>query len=241
MSDIFQIANIGMVQGRERLEAIGLNAASASLPGYRRHVVTGSVFDAALAAAEPPSTGAQPRAAIQHIDLKPGAMTSTGRALDLFIDSEDLFFALTDGIQTWLTRAGSFQVNEEGVLVGEGGLRVVGAQGDLQLGGSDVEISTDGQITRNGVVVGALQLFQPLDPTSLEAAQGALLIAPGGMQPASPESARVHSGALEAANTDPNREMLGLMTLSRQFESLSRVVQSYDEALGRAIQKLGEG
>jgi flagellar basal body rod protein FlgG len=35
--------------------------------------------------------------------------------------------------------------------------------------------------------------------------------------------------------------MLDLMTLSRQFESLSRVLQNYDEALGRVIEKLGEG
>jgi flagellar basal body rod protein FlgG len=54
------------------------------------------------------------------------------------------------------------------------------------------------------------------------------------------DAIRIRSGTLEASNTDATREMLSLMTLSRQFESLSRVLQSYDDLLGRTIQKLGE-
>src|SRR3954468_10556066 len=115
MSDIFQIANIGLIDTRQRLEAISMNAASASLTGYRRHVVAARSFDAALAAS-----------ASQQVDLQPGAMMATSRPLDLAIETDGAFFALTDGTQTWLTRAGSFRLNEAGVLVGENGLRVVG-------------------------------------------------------------------------------------------------------------------
>jgi flagellar basal body rod protein FlgG len=60
------------------------------------------------------------------------------------------------------------------------------------------------------------------------------------MQPADAAEGRIRSGMLEASNTDASREMLSLMAVSRQFESLSRVLQSYDELLGRTIQKLGE-
>jgi flagellar basal body rod protein FlgG len=247
MSDIFQIANIGMIDSKQRLEAISLNAASASLTGYRRHVVTGRAFDAALAnapdAAGDTSTATPTNAAgpvLQQVDLQRGAMMATGRPLDVAIETDGAFLAVTDGTQTWLTRAGALRMNEDGVLVGERDLRVVGAEGDIHLPASgDVQIAADGQITHDGVVVGALQLFKPIDRVSLQAATGALLIAPSGTEPVGEDAVRVRSGALEASNTDASREMLGLMTVSRQFESLSRVVQSYDDLLDRTIQKLG--
>jgi flagellar basal-body rod protein FlgF len=237
MSDIFHIAGVGMHEGKQRLEAISLNAASASLPGYRRHVVAGGSFDTLLAA---PST-ATPAAVPQLVDLKPGATIATGRALDLAIEGDDLFFALTDGVQTWLTRGGSFHVDESGALLGEGGLRVVGQGGEVHVPGTDVAVGPDGRITHEGVIVGALQLFRPNDGSSLQAGNGALLVAPSGVQPAEAGAGRVRSGALEASNTDSAREMLGLVALSRQFEALSQVLQGYDQLLGRAIEKLGEG
>jgi flagellar basal-body rod protein FlgF len=242
MSDIFQIAGVGMQEGKQRLEAISLNAASASLPGYRRHIVTGGSFDTMLAAASTSAARAADAQAIpHHVDLKAGATMATGRALDLAIEGDDLFFALTDGVQTWLTRDGSFRVNEAGELLGEGDLRVVGQGGEVHLPGSEVEVGPDGRITHQGVIVGTLQLFRPNDPSTLQAAHGALLVAPDGVEPAAAGEGRVRSGALEASNTDSAREMLGLVTLSRQFEALSHVLQGYDQLLGRAIEKLGEG
>ena len=252
MSDVYQLASIGMLDGKQRLEAIGLNAASASLPGYRRHVVVATAFQAALAAEHEPTPAstdvtkllASPladsaRTVLHHVDLRAGAITATGRALDLAIESENAFFMLTDGARTWLTRAGSFRVNAEGMLVGEGGLRVVGTQGDVHVPNGEVEVAPDGRILHDGVAVAALQLFEPNDRVALQAGPGSLLSAPAGVHVV--DTARVRSGALEASNTDAGREMLGLMMLSRQFESLSRIVQGYDEALGRAIQELGEG
>jgi len=253
MSDIFQIASIGMQEGKQRLEAISQNAASASLPGYRRQVVTGRSFAAALSApnAITASTADTARTSSplpnnpalrqsNSVDLHPGSTVATGRALDLSIDADDLFFALTDDTQTWLTRAGAFHLNEDSVLVGERGLRVVGVQGDVHLPGSDVEVAADGSITHQGDIVAALQLFRPTDQTSLRAAKGSLLETPGGLQPAETGTQRVRSGTLEASNTDAAREMLSLIALSRQFEGLSHVVQGYNEMLGHAIEKLGE-
>jgi flagellar basal body rod protein FlgG len=233
MTDLFQIAGIGMADGRQRLEAIGQNAASTALPGYRRHVVAGSPFASMIGASDAPST---PPAL--HVDLQRGAMQSTGRPLDVAIDADDAYFALTDGERTWLTRSGAFALDADGNLVGEGGLRVVGSQGDIHLADTDVQVGADGRITRQGETVGTLALLRATDPRTLEAAQGTLLAAPGGTEPA--ESARVHGGMLEASNTDATREMVDVVSLSRQFEALSRVVQGYDELLGRTIDKLSE-
>lgn len=233
MSEISHIVGAALLHSRERLEAISTNAASAVLPGYRRHVVVGRPFEAAMAALDEPTAHA--------VDLRTGSIVVTGRALDVSIEAEDLFFALTDGSRTWFTRSGAFRPDQDGVLVGEGGLAVVGADGPIRSTGSDLTVEADARLTHQGATLGSLQLFRPTDRAQLQAAQGSLLTAPlDSMQPVEPEAVRVRGGALEASNTDATREMLDLMILSRQFESLSRLLQGYDELLGRAIQKLGE-
>ncbi|HEY6923384.1 MAG TPA: flagellar hook basal-body protein [Steroidobacteraceae bacterium] len=233
MTDIYQIASIGMQDANLRVDTISQNAASASAPGYRRHVVQGRPFAAAFDKAAAGPTQAA-------VDLRSGGLSLTGRSLDLAVESDDLFFALTDGTQTWLTRAGSFRLNDEGVLVGERGLRVVGPDGDVRLPGTEVAVEADGRITQQGTAVGAVQLFRPVDRASVMAAAGSLLTAAAGIEPVDAESGRVRSGALEGSNTQMSAEMVGLMSIARQFEALGRVVQGYDGVLQRAIEKLAE-
>jgi flagellar basal body rod protein FlgG len=244
MTDIFQIAAVGMQEGKQRLQAISQNAANASLPGYRRQVVTGRSFDSTLldgAAAQSPSlTAIDASLRLAHqVNLRRGATLATGRALDVAIDSDDLFFAVTDGERVWLTRGGAFRRSDAGVLVGERDLRVMGVDGDVRLPAGDVVVEADGRITQQGATVATLQLFRPADAAAVVAANGALLESPGGIEPAEPGIARMRGGMLEASNTDNAREMLNLIELSRQFEALTRVLQGYGEMLDRAIEKLG--
>jgi flagellar basal body rod protein FlgG len=103
-----------------------------------------------------------------------------------------------------------------------------------------VTVEADGRITQLGVTVATLQLFEANDPASLVAAQGSLLTAATGEEPEDVGVGRVRAGALEGSNTDVASEMIALMAVSRQFESLTRVVQGYDALLGRAIEKLAE-
>lgn len=245
MSDVYSITSVGMLDGQRRLETISQNAASASVPGYRRQVAATRSFAAdldpgAAAATGTPAGQALPEPTAQRIDLRPGQFIATGRALDVTIEADDLFFAVSDGTQTWLTRAGAFEIGADGLLVGERGLRVQGTAGDIRLEGSDVEIRPDGQIVRDGVVVAALQLFRPHERAGLLHAGGALIAAPAGMQSAATGGVRLRSGGLESSNAGAATEMVDLLTLTRQFESLVRVTQGYDELLGRTIQKLGE-
>ena len=239
MNDLYGIARIGFDHGRERLEAIGLNAANAARPGYRRQFA----LDGAPAPEPSAGTGARALHAVREgggpVDLRPGAPIGTGRALDLAIEDGELFFALTDGERTWLTRAASFHLDADGVLVGERGLRVVGRDGDIRLDGEDVEIRRDGQIVRDGVALGALQLFRPNDRAGLRAAGGALLSATNGEHAVEAGTGRLRSGFLEGSNAEPARDLVELVALTRQFESLARVTQGYDELLGRTIQQLG--
>ncbi|ARN19324.1 flagellar hook-basal body protein [Piscinibacter gummiphilus] len=237
--DLYAITALGLLDGQQRLETISRNAANASVPGYRRQVAASRSFAADLERVDAGGTPV-PAAPQARVDLRAGAIALSGRPLDLAIEGGGAYFALSDGTTTWLTRAGSFQVNDDGYLVGERGLKVQGTAGDLRVDGPDVEVTADGRLLRAGVAIGALQLFSPADAAALTSAGGTLLNAATGVVPAAAGAARIRQGALEGSNAGGAADMVELLTLTRQYESLVRVTQGYDDLLGRTIQKLGE-
>jgi len=52
--------------------------------------------------------------------------------------------------------------------------------------------------------------------------------------------ARVRQGYLENSNVASVSEMVGIIETMRHFEANQKLIQSYDEMLGRAIRTLGE-
>jgi flagellar basal body rod protein FlgG len=240
VSDVFAITQVGLSAGQERLLTLTTNAAAATLPGYKRQVAAQSSafathFDGLDTAARP----AVPEL-LRGVDVRPSALISTGKPLDLAVEGPVGFFALSDGASAFLTRNGAFSVDAEGYLVGERGLRVQGAQGDLRIGAGEVSVRGNGEIVRRGDVLGTLQLFVPGVGAAVTPRGGALIGVDGSVQALDAGRARLSAGFLESSNAGGPQDMLALMSLTRQFESLVRVTQGYDEVLGRAIQKLGE-
>jgi flagellar basal-body rod protein FlgF len=214
MNEILQITSVGMLEGDRRMEAIGQNATSASLPGYRSHVISGKTFAEAFSGLAPGDV-ADVRDVMPSVNLQRGAEIATGRPLDVAIEA----------------------VDASGRLIGEGGLRVMGVDGEINLPAANVTVETDGRLTLDGTTLATLQMQKPSAGSRLVAAQGTLLMAQGGTQPA--VGAALRSGALEGSNTDSAHEMIDLMGVARQFEALSRLLQGYDEVLGKAIERLG--
>jgi flagellar basal body rod protein FlgG len=241
MSDVFAITHIGMSVGQERLLTLSTNAAHATQPGYKRQVAAqASGFAAQFDKVESSSTVAASAGMRHGVDIRAGALMTTARPLDLAVEGAGSFFALADSANLYLTRAGSFHVDAEGYLVGERDLRVQGTNGDLRVGAGDISVRSNGEIVRGEEVLAVLQLFKPAAGSTIGPSSGALLEVTGTAAPVQDSSSRVRSGVLEASNAGGPQDMLALMTLTRQFESLVKVTQGYDEVLGRAIQKLGE-
>ena len=246
MADILSLAVSALRADQTRLEQLSLNAANATTPGYRRGTVASVSFNGVMEAqqAGPASSLASlPASPLlrRATDFTAGALNQTGRPLDLAIDG-DGFLALNDGTRTWLTRAGALQVNEQGELTGAKGMRVLGTQGDVKPGGSaGVSIDGAGRVTVGGQPVGQLRVVKPADDAEITSEDGVLFAVAGDQfADVEPQRRTVRAGFLEASNTSSLQEMLGVMAGTRHFESLIRLVQGYDEVLGKAIQKLGE-
>ncbi|RZK99535.1 MAG: flagellar hook basal-body protein [Rubrivivax sp.] len=246
MSDILSVAVSALRADQTRLEQLSLNAANATTPGYRRGTVASVSFSGVMEAQQtaPASALASlPAAPLlrRATDFTQGALTQTGRPLDVAIDGEG-FLALSDGSRTWLTRAGALQVNEQGELTNAKGMRVAGVQGDIKPGGSaNVSIDGAGRVTVGSEAVGQLRVVKPAADAEITSEDGVLFSVTGDQfDDVEPEQRTVRAGFLEASNTSSLQEMLGVMAGTRHFESLIRLVQGYDEVLGKAIQKLGE-
>ena len=246
MTDILSVAVSALRADQTRLEQLSLNTANATTPGYRRGVLASVSFNGvmdvqqanqAAALASLPSTPLLQRAT----DFTAGALTQTGRPLDVAVEG-DGFLAVTDGTQNWLTRAGALQVNANGELTGANGMRVIGMQGDIRPGGSaGISIDAAGRVTVANLPVGQLRVVKPATDAQITSSDGILFSVAGDQfTDVEPEHRALRAGFLEASNTNSLQEMLGVMQSTRHFESLIRLVQGYDEVLGKAIQKLGE-
>mgnify|MGYP000877192153 CR=1 FL=1 len=250
MSDILSVVASALRADQSKLEQSSLNAANAATPGYKRASLVAQSFDQVLGAQQ--STGAAhksgdtwraPTYVLNKVtDFSAGALQQTGRALDVAVEGKG-FLQLTNGTQTWLTRTASLQVNAQGDLVGPKGLRVVGDLGELRAGGDKgLSISASGELQRGDQVLGRIKLVVPADDSALNSSDGVLFEASQDqLQDAPPDQGVIRAGFLEGSNTSNLKEMLGVMESVRHFESLIRLAQGYDEVMGRAIQKLGEG
>jgi len=130
----------GMRVHQQMIDVIGNNLANTNTPGFKSsRALFSSALTTTLRGASSPNGGAGGRnpvqiglgvvsASITH-SLEQGALTSTGRSLDLAMEGRG-FFALSDGDQRMYTRVGTFGVDADGQLVDQRtGLTVLDPQG----------------------------------------------------------------------------------------------------------------
>jgi flagellar basal-body rod protein FlgG len=139
------------------------------------------------------------------------------------------------------SRQGQFRLAENGAVVSPQGyvLQQAGG-GDLMLSGADVSILQDGTVLDQGVPVARLALYAPSDPAALRPVSESFFAAgAGAMEPV--EDALFRQGMVENSNVELGSEMVSMMAALRQSETGARLVQTYDELLGKAISTFGQG
>ena len=212
-----------------RQEVLSHNLANASTNGFRAEM-------AALRAVPVRGDGASTRVyALETTvgyDATPGLVQTTGRSLDVAARGTSWFAVQAlDGTEAY-TRAGSFEVGNDGVLVDVGGRPVLGDGGPLTVpANSAVEIASDGTVTaRSGggvpQPVGRLKMVTPGEP--LQRGPDGLFRGAGGDLPADP-NARLQSGALEGSNVSAIETMVAMIAAARQFEQQMKAIQSVEQ------------
>lgn len=201
-----------------------------STPGFKRQLRSAdtavATFDAALTRV--------------RVDMTSGKFTQTGRPLDLAING-DGFFQLRAGDRMIYSRQGDFSLDAEGhVVTPQGYVLQQAGGGDLTLDSAAVTISADGNVLDGDRPVGRVGVFRPAAAGDVVAIDGSVFsIADGAAQAMDAPSLR--QGALEASNVSLGDEMVGMMAALRGAETGARLVQVYDDLMGKAITTFGQG
>lgn len=194
--------------------------------------------------------------ALQMINLEQGVLEPTGNQFDLGISGEGFFVVEEEGTedqdnQIYLTRDGRFQIDSEGYLVNSRGAKVQGHAGEIrvqsyfQSAGVDghepeLEIAKDGTIRVDGKAHDRIQVVNVSEPEYLERRGHAYFsVSEDYIQYEEGNVGSVMQGYYEKGNVDPMQEMVDMMKTMQMFESQQRAVQSTDETLSKAINKLG--
>lgn len=182
-------------------------------------------------------------------DFSTGPVSQTGNSLDAAINGKGWFVVQTpDGNEAY-TRSGSFQIDENGVLRTRGGLEVMGDAGQIAIPPDNtVEISSDGTITaipvsgaRNTAnVVGRLKLVNPPE-ADLKRGEDGLFRLASGETANMDESVKVAGGYLEGSNVNVVEEMVRMISLARQYDLNTKLLQNVQENDKAASQILSGG
>lgn len=208
------------------------NIGNMTTPGYKARIAFGGP---ALRSAETP---VGPEGA--RTNFAQGPLRATGNKLDLAIQGEGFFTVASQTGEIHYTRQGQFTRDEDGRLLTAAGSALQQAGGgDLIVRDERVDITADGTVLDDGQAVGRIALAVTEEGVALAPVSGSIFAAPAaGMREA--DMASIRQGMLEGANVSLGDEMLTLMTATRQAESGARLVQVYDELLGRAFTTLGQ-
>lgn len=248
-------AHTGLRQQQNRLDIITNNLANADTTGYKKEGVTSVAFDEVLAVKIKDGSEAFLNRGIgtmsmgvkigeTYTDYSQGPFRVTDNPYDIAIEGDGFFsisFTNKQGVtSTKYTRDGSFTLTKEGYLVTKDGDFVLGTNGPIQLDTMlDTKITEDGGIYQNNVRVAQLAIVDFADYNYLQKyGENLYDLVPGGvMQPA---QGKTIQGTLEMANMNVVTEMVDMISITRDFETNQKMIQSIDSTMEKTVNQVGK-
>jgi flagellar basal-body rod protein FlgF len=227
---------------RNNMDIIANNVANMNTPGYRaqnlmfeeylsKHSRTGDV------GADDPLSFVYDRG--QYQTTAPGSLKTTGNPLDVSVIGPGFIGVQGPGGQTAYTRAGNFQMSADGTLLTAAGYPVAGEGGSgitIPAGSTEIKIDNTGVISNQDGQIGKIMLVEFENVQQLEPLGDNLYTTTGAMTPA--RESQIRQGQLEGSNVVPVLEMTRMIDTLRSYQSVQNVLQTENERLRTAIQKL---
>ena len=219
MDRMIYLSMSGAKATMQRQDTLANNLANVSTVGFRAEL---QAFRAVPVQGSGASTRVYSLETTTGYDSTPGAITATGRNLDVAARGNAwLTVQALDGTEAY-TRGGSLEVSSDGTLTTRSGLPVMGDGGPLQVPpNSAVSIGADGTVSAKSAdgkntAIGKLKLVTPDAP--LNRGEDGLFRGANGDLSAD-DTARVQDGALEGSNVSAVETMVAMISAARQFEA----------------------
>jgi flagellar basal-body rod protein FlgF len=211
---------------QQQLDSIARNLANLSTVGYKR---------GASATFELSDRGGERRsiATETEVDFSQGSLRRTGRNLDVALLGEGFFGAESPRGEVY-TRDGSFRLSPEGVLLTGDGFPVAWTTLNRQIdpAGLPVTIDGDGTARQGFEEIGRLKVVNFEDPQRLTLGEHGYWNAPADL-PEATATAVVNQGALEESNATGMEEMVSMINVQRQFDTVARAMKSIQDSYRR--------
>ncbi|MGV6819231.1 MAG: flagellar hook-basal body complex protein [Parvularcula sp.] len=217
-------------------DIIANNIANASTPGYKAE---STVFAEYVAGA-----GNQPSLSMGHLvghttDFTTGAVRKTGNPFDLAISGGGYFKVQTPQGDR-LTRAGIFQLNQDGQIIDPMGQALLddgGAPVEIPPDAKSVSVARDGTLSIDGQIFGTIGVFEPQG--EMRRAGSNLWEAVNGDRVV--EEPKILQGFVEQSNVSPVAEFAKLIMAQRYFEAGQTLTEQEHERLSSLIKAIRQG
>lgn len=246
-------AYTGMLNEQNRMDIMSNNLANADTTGFKKEGSTSQAYSEVMAVkikdvSENPNTPKRlgkmslgVKIGESFTDFSQGSLRDTGNTYDLAIGGNGFFnieFTSKSGeTSTKYTRDGGFTLTKDGYLVTKDGDYVIGENGRIQLSttaGSTV-VDDRGNIYQDDIRVNKLKItdFENTDylthygETMWDAKEGAVS--------SDVEYPSVYQGYLEMSNVSVVKEMVNMITISRQYETNQKAITTFDETMEKSI------
>jgi len=173
---------------------------------------------------------------------EPGALTQTSGTFDLAVRGEGYFPIQRPNGEVGYTRAGRFEVNQDGILVTSQGF-IVDPGVSIPPNATDITVNNSGEILAKlpgqdtPTNVGSLQLAQFPNPAGLRAegdslftetdASGAALIG----TPGADSLGEILQGYIETSNVNPIDEITTMIKAQRAYDMNAKMMSAADQMM----------
>lgn len=233
MGDFADIAVGILTSAERRLEVSGHNISNMTTPGYKSRISFETLLNS-------DQTGGADSSNSQIVrDFSVGNLMNTGNPSDLALTGPGFFVVRApDGVL--YTRTGTFHRDGEGRLVTSRDWPVQAqGGGDIVLKTNTFKVGDDGVVTEDGEPVAKLAIMDFAGAkTFTDAEDGYLTMPEDGMRGVATPGVR--QGALEASNVSTADEMVAMMEALRRAEAGQRLVNVYDDLMGRVLSTFGQ-
>jgi flagellar basal-body rod protein FlgF len=237
---------VSMTGAKETLRAQTVNnhnLANASTTGFRADL---SAFQSRAVAGAGYQSRAYATNATIGWDASQGALTSTGRDLDVGLQGPGWIAVQgADGREAY-TRAGDLRIEPTGLLLNGAGQQVMGEGGPISIPPhTSLMIAADGTISIVPVgqgpettsQVGRIKLVNPAAESLVRGDDGLFRTVDGSDAPPD-ASVRIASGVLETSNVNIADAMVNMIELSRHFDLQVKAMRTAEENAAASAQLL---